>query len=74
MCNSREINQNLILLINSTIFVLFRVFFIIFVLIPSVFYHSAWKNVKVQFALCKAIQTISFLNIFIAIIKEKSQQ
>ena len=41
MCNSREINQNLILLINSTIFVLFRVFFIIFVLIPSVFYHSA---------------------------------
>ena len=27
MCNSREINQNLILLINSTIFVLFRVFF-----------------------------------------------
>ena len=40
MCNSREINQNLILLINSTISVLFRVFFI-FVLIPSVFYHSA---------------------------------
>ena len=41
MCNSREINQNLILLINSTISVLFRGFFIIVVLIPSVFYHSA---------------------------------
>ena len=30
MCNSWEINQNLILLINSTIFVLFRVFFYYF--------------------------------------------